>query len=109
VNLALGQEGFNAGPRFFLSGILTLGWSTSPDEYGEEVHDDCALLNGLFNFEEILARNPAIFNSLIPRSPVLTDADDDVHSIVTKVQPLAMSFHQHQLRRHNFTLEHHIR
>ena len=57
----------------------------------EKVHDNGALLNGLIDLEEICARNPAILLSLLPASTVFPHTNDDIESIITKIQTLAVT------------------
>jgi hypothetical protein len=58
---------------------------------GEKVHDDGGLANGLVNVEQVLAGDPAILKSLLPRLAALSDTDNDVQAVVTKVETLAMA------------------
>ena len=41
--------------------------------------------------EQIGARDPAILNSLLPRSTVLSNPDNDIHTIVAEIETLAMT------------------
>jgi hypothetical protein len=91
VHLALGQERLEGFPRFLLSGVLPLVSQPISGQYRKEIHDDCALLDGFLDLEEVLSGDPAILDGLIPRSSVLANTDNDVHSIITKIQSLAMS------------------
>jgi len=43
------------------------------------------------HLEEVLARYPAVLLSLLPRSTILSDANDDIQAVVTEIQALAMT------------------
>lgn len=77
--LSLGQLGLDGRPS------LTLGSIT------EQVHDDGALGDGLVDFEQILAGNPAILYSFFPRDTVLSDTNDDIETVVTEVETLTVT------------------
>ena len=57
----------------------------------EQVHDNGTLADSLVDFEQVLARNPAILLSLLPRSSVLSYTNDDVQAVVAKVETLAVT------------------
>jgi hypothetical protein len=57
----------------------------------EQVHDDGTTRDGLVNIEQVLALDPAILLSLIPRRTVLSDANDDIETVVAQVQTLTMA------------------
>ena len=78
-SLALGEERGNGGPCLGLRCV------------GEEVHDDGALVDGLFNGEEGLAGDPSIFNSLLPALAALADTNNDVEAVVTGIQTLSVA------------------
>ena len=77
--LALGEQGLDRGPGLGLGSI------------GEEVHDDGTLVDGLIDLEEVLARDPAVLDSILPRLSVLADTNDDVEAIVTEVETLTVT------------------
>ena len=77
--LALGELGLDGGPGLALGGIT------------EQVHDDGTAGDGLVDLEEVLAGDPAILLGVLPRLAVLSDADDDVETIVTEVETLAVT------------------
>jgi hypothetical protein len=77
--LALGQKRLDLGPRLTLRRIA------------EQVHDNGALLDGLLDLEQVLARDPAVLDRVLPRLAVLADADDDVQAIVAQVKALAVA------------------
>lgn len=60
-SLSLGQLWLDVWPGLGLSSV------------GEEVHDDGTLGDSLINLEEVLAWDPAVGNSLLPRSTILSD------------------------------------
>lgn len=78
-SLALGQLGGNGGPGLGLSSV------------GKQVHDDGTALNGVVDLEQVLAGNPAVLNGLLPGSTILADTNDDVETVVTEVQALAVA------------------
>lgn len=57
----------------------------------EQVHDDGAARDGLVDLEEVLARDPAVLDGILPRLAILPHADDDVQAVVTKVKALAVA------------------
>ena len=57
----------------------------------EQVHDNGTALDGLVDVEEVLAGDPAILLSLLPRSAVLADTDDHVEAVVAEVETLAVA------------------
>ena len=73
------ELGLDGGPGLGLSGV------------GEKVHDNGRLGNGLVDVEQVLAGNPAIRLSFLPRSTVLPYTDDDVEAIVAHVETLAVT------------------
>jgi len=77
--LALGEERLDGRPGLRLGSI------------GEQVHDDSTLLDGGVDIEQVLAGNPAILDGLLPRSTILADTDDDIETLVTQVQTLAVA------------------
>lgn len=52
--LALSQLGLDGGPSLGLGGIT------------EKVHDDGTTRDGIVDLEEVLARNPAILDGVVP-------------------------------------------
>ena len=58
---------------------------------GEQVHDDGTTGNGLVHLEEVGAWNPAILDSLLPRLSIFPHTDDDVETVVTEVETLAVT------------------
>lgn len=58
---------------------------------GKEVHDDGTAGDGLIDIEEVLARDPAVLDGILPRLAVLADTDDDVEAVVTEVETLAVT------------------
>jgi hypothetical protein len=79
THLALGELGLDLGPGLRLGSV------------GEEVHDNGGLANGLVNVEQVLAGNPAVLLSLLPRLAVLPYTDDDVQAVVAHVETLAVA------------------
>lgn len=79
VYLSLSDQGLDGGPRLALGGIA------------EEVHDDSAAFDGISDIEQVFARHPAVSDSLLPRSTVLSHADDHVEAIVSQVEALAVA------------------
>ena len=77
--LALGELGLDSGPGLGLGSI------------GEQVHDNSRLANRLIDIEEVLAGNPAILLSLLPRGTVLPHTDNDVQAVVAEVETLAVT------------------
>ena len=80
VYLALCEHGLNSGPGFTLSSIR------------EQVHDDCTLHNSFVDIEEILSRNPSVLLSLIPGGTVLSNSDDHIQAVVSKVETLSVTY-----------------
>jgi hypothetical protein len=78
-SLALGDEGLNLLPSLGLGGIR------------EQVHDDGTLVDSLGDIEQSLSWNPTVLDSLLPRSTVLTDTDDNVQALVTSVEGLTVT------------------
>ena len=78
-SLALGDLGLERGPGLTLSSV------------GEQVHDDSTLLDGGVNIEQVLAGDPAILDGLLPRSTILPDTNNDIETLVTQVQTLAVT------------------
>lgn len=76
--LALRNKRLHLRPRLALRGV------------GEEVHDDRAAVNGLLDREECLSRDPAVLNRLPPALAVLADTDNDVETVVPRIEALAM-------------------
>lgn len=74
------ELGLDGGPSLGLSSV------------GEEVHDDGTLGDGLINIEQVLARDPAVLDGLLPGSTVLADTDDDVKAIVAEVETLPVTY-----------------
>lgn len=77
--LSLGDQRLDGGPRLALGSIA------------EQVHDDSAALDGICELEQVLAGHPAILDGLLPRSTVLSHADDHVEAIVAQVETLAVA------------------
>ena len=67
------------GPRKTLSGIA------------QQVHDDCALLDRLINIKEVRSRYPSILLCIFPALAVLPHANDNIKTVVAKVQALAVA------------------
>ena len=78
-SLTLGQQWLDSRPCFGLSSI------------GQQVHDVVTLLDGIFDGEQVLAWDPTVFDGSLPRGTVLTDTDDDVQTVVSQVQTLAVT------------------
>lgn len=57
----------------------------------EQIHDNCALSDGLVNVEEICAWYPSILLSFFPGSAILSDTDDHVQAIVTQIETLTVT------------------
>lgn len=64
---------------------LTLGSIT------QKVHHNRALGYSLIDLEEVGSGNPSIILSLFPRCAIFSDANDDIQSVITKIEPLAMA------------------
>jgi hypothetical protein len=77
--LALGQLGLDCWPCLALRSIR------------EQVHDNGTSRDGLIDIEEVCAGNPAILNSFLPRSAVLSDANDDIETIVAEIEALTVA------------------
>ena len=77
--LALGEQWLDVLPCGALSCIT------------EQVHDDGAFLDRLVDLEEVLARHPAILLRLFPACTIFPDANDDVETIVAKVETLTVA------------------
>lgn len=75
--LAGGEVGLDLVPGELLASV------------GEEVHDDGTLVEGLIDLEEVLALDPAVVKSLLPRATGLADTDDHGHAVVAEVEGLA--------------------
>lgn len=79
AHLALGQLRLDVRPGLGLCGI------------GEKVHDDRALADSLIDVEKVLALDPAVLLSLLPRLSALPYTDNDVEAIVAEVETLAVT------------------
>lgn len=79
TRLSLGDLRLQVGPGLGLGSI------------GQQVHDDCALGDGLVDLEQVLAGDPAILDGVVPGLAVLSHTDDDVQAIVTEVKTLAVT------------------
>lgn len=79
TRLSLGDLGLDVGPSLGLGSIA------------EQVHDDGTLGDGLVDLKQVLAGNPAILNSIVPRLSVLAHTNDDVQAVVTEVETLAVT------------------
>ena len=77
--LALGELGLDVSPGLGLSGIA------------EKVHDDGTARDGLVDLEEVLAGNPAILDGVLPGLSILADTNDDIETVVTEVEALAVT------------------
>lgn len=77
--LSLGELGLDGGPGLRLSGVA------------EQVHDDGTLGDGLIDFEQVLAGDPAILLGVLPRSTVLSHANNHIQTVVAQVQALAVA------------------
>lgn len=64
---------------------LTLGSIT------QKVHHNRALGYSLIDLKEVGPGNPSIILSLFPRSAIFSDSNDDIQSVITKIEPLAMA------------------
>lgn len=78
-HLSLGQQRLDDGPCLTLSSIA------------QQVHDDGAAFNRLLDLKEVFTGNPAILDSLFPRSAVLAHTNDNVEAVVAEVQALAVA------------------
>lgn len=67
------------GPSLLLRGIT------------EQVHDDSTLVDSLVNVEQVLAWDPSILLGLLPGSTVLSHTNNDVQSVVAKVETLTVT------------------
>lgn len=77
--LALGQQWLDVWPCRALSSVA------------EQVHDNCALVDGLINLKEIGAGYPSVLYSLFPAWAILSHANDDVQTVVAKIETLAVA------------------
>jgi hypothetical protein len=58
---------------------------------GEEVHDDGTAGDSLVDIEEVLALNPSILLSLLPRLSSLADTDNHVQTLISGIKTLTVS------------------
>lgn len=58
---------------------------------GEEVHDDGTAGDSLVDLEKVLALNPSILLSLLPRLSSLADTDNDVQTLISGIETLTVS------------------
>jgi len=58
---------------------------------GEEVHDDGTAGDSLVDIEEVLAFNPSILLSLLPRLSSLADTDNHVQTLISGIKTLTVS------------------
>lgn len=77
--LVLGQLGLDLRPRLTLSSIA------------EEVHNNGTSGDSLIDIKKICAWNPAVLLSLLPRGAILANADDDIETVVAKVETLTVT------------------
>lgn len=77
--LVLGQQWLQRAPCLGLRSV------------GKQVHDVGTLLDGLLDLEQVLAWHPAVLDGGLPGGTVLTDTDDDVQTVVSHVQTLAVT------------------
>ena len=77
--LALGDHRAKSGPGLTLSGI------------GEKVHNNGTLLDSGVDVEQVLAGDPAVLDSLLPGSAILTNTNNDIETLVTQVETLAVT------------------
>lgn len=77
--LALGDQRSDLGPGLRLGGV------------GEQVHDDGAPVDGLWDVEEGLSWDPSVLLSLLPGLTALSDTDDDFDTVVSGVEGLAVT------------------
>ncbi len=71
----------------------------------EQVHDDGALGDRLFDPEEVLAWDPAILLCVLPRLAILSNTDDYIQTLITHVQRLGMALRPVPDDRHRVILE----
>lgn len=57
----------------------------------EQIHEDTSLCSRFFNCEQILAGNPAVCHSFLPRLTVFADTNNDIHTIVTQIETLSVA------------------
>lgn len=79
TRLSLGDLRLDVGPRLGLSRVT------------EQVHDDGALGDGLVDLKQVLAGDPAILDSILPRLALLPHTNDDVQAVVTEIEALAVA------------------
>jgi hypothetical protein len=77
--LALGKQWLDLGPCLALGSIA------------EEVHHNGSLFDGLFDLKEISSWYPAILNSILPRSTIFPNTNNNIQAIVAKVKALTMA------------------
>lgn len=63
----------------------------------EKVHDDGTTRDSLVHLEQVLAGDPSILDSLVPRSSVLSDTDNDVEAVVAEVKTLTVALMRREL------------
>lgn len=71
----------------------------------EQVHDDRALLDRLIDFEEVLAWHPSVLYCLFPAGTVLSNTNDDIETVVSKVETLSVSLRTITDQRESVVLE----
>lgn len=74
--LSGGDKGLDVVPRLRLGSIR------------KQVHDDGTLVDSLLDGEKGLTGNESVLDSLLPRSTVLTDTNNDVKTLVSGVESL---------------------
>ncbi|KAH3660712.1 hypothetical protein OGATHE_005044 [Ogataea polymorpha] len=77
--LSLGEQRLDGRPGLGLSSVR------------KQVHDDGSLLDGLSDVKQVLTWNPSVLNGSLPRSTILSDTNDDVQTVVSQIQTLAVT------------------
>jgi hypothetical protein len=70
---------------------LDVGPGLALSSITEKVHDNGTLGDGLVNLKKVGSWDPAVLDSLLPRSTVLSDANDDIETVVTEVEALTVA------------------
>ena len=77
--LALSQHWLDVRPGRALSRVT------------EQIHDNCALLDGFVDFEQVLARHPAVLLRFFPAGTVFPHTDNHVQTVVAQIQTLSVA------------------